>query len=347
MTLNSFALLAYNKKLVTSFGVKAAFTALMITAINTSIVITSTTPAVAQEAVFEGKDKWLFAGWEKIDNIDNIAVDNSLDLIAFASAELARHDIALISMIVPSKAIIHQDKLPEGLNLPADIIGLNDTMQKRLAEKEVTSVDIFTSLKNLPQEEQAFFRSDFHWTGWGSEAAAKTVAEVIKDKWSLKGKAGDGAKLGEWTKERRFGDLAVNFMTPAQRDAIGREVFTVRKDPPAETLSLLDDAAAPVHVVGNSFTEPYLGFSQALSYQLDRNVTLTWNPGDVGPWATMLQYLGSDAFKQNPPQVNVWQFNEGQLHQGPSTQGQWIASSIISDTEWKQHLQTYLINTRK
>lgn len=297
-------------------------------------------PAKAQEAVFEGKDKWLFPGWEKIDTVDKAKIANVIDLIDFTNKELAKRDIGLVTVVVPAKALVHQDKLPDDRKLSPEILGLYADIQKDLAAKGVTSLDLAPVMAGLPKDQIAFFRSDFHWTAWASEAAAKAAADLIKSKWKLSGKAGDGAKLAEWTKERRFGDLAANFMTPEQRNAIGREVFTVRKQGAADGAGLLDEAKAPVHVVGNSFTAPYLGFSQALSHDLDRAVTLTWNPGDVGPWATMVQYLESDSFKQNPPQVIVWQFNEGQMQQSPSAEGRWVQASIMSDADWKKKIET-------
>ncbi|WP_343315329.1 twin-arginine translocation pathway signal [Brucella sp. BE17] len=323
--------------IIVSLGRTALGAFLLTAGITATLPITA---AHAQESVFEGRDKWLFPGWEKVDGVDKAAVDGVLDLISFTNKVLAEKKTSLVVTVVPAKAIVHQDKLPADRSLSSDVLGLYDDIQKGLAARDVTSADILPAMKTLPTDQQAFFRSDFHWTAWASEAAAANVAELIKSKWQLAGKAGDGAKLGDWTKERRFGDLAANFMTPAQRNAVGREVFTVRGEATKAKGGLIDDATAPVHVVGNSFTAPYLGFSQALSHALDRRVTLTWNPGDVGPWATLLQYLQSDDFKQNPPQVLVWQFNEGQMQKGPAAQGQWTSASIIAVDEWKNRIET-------
>ncbi len=321
---------------------KAAIAIAVATGAALSATSALVSTARAQEAVFEGRDKWLFPGWEKIDVVDKAKVDNVIDLIDFTNKELAKRNIGLVVVVVPAKALIHQDKLPEGKTLSSDVLGLYANILRDLATKGIATVDLMPVLKALPQDQDAFFRTDYHWTAWASEAAAKATADLINSKWKLSGQAGDGAKLAEWTKERRFGDLAANFMTPEQRAAIGREVFTVRKQGGAEGEGLLDEAKAPVHVVGNSFTAPYLGFSQALSHDLDRAVTLTWNPGDVGPWATMIQYLESDSFRQNPPQVIVWQFNEGQMQQSPSAEGLWAQSSIMPDAEWKKKVEASL-----
>jgi alginate O-acetyltransferase complex protein AlgJ len=71
-------------------------------------------------------------------------------------------------------------------------------------------------------------------------------------------------------------------------------------------------------------------------------VTLTWNPGDVGPWATLLQYLESPDFAQQKPQVIVWQFNEGQFHLGPDASANWNAKGVTSLSQWHQRIKKAL-----
>ena len=80
--------------------------------------------------------------------------------------------------------------------------------------------------------------------------------------------------------------------------------------------------------------QPYFGFPQRLSNQIDRPVSLKWNPGDIGPWATLLQFLQSAEFKSNPVKFLVWQFNEGQLQNGPDAVGEWAAQSILPPRQW-------------
>ena len=44
---------------------------------------------------------------------------------------------------------------------------------------------------------------------------------------------------------------------------------------------------------------------------------MNWKPGNVGHWIMLLEYLESPAFKQNKPQVLVWQMFEPTYAQGP------------------------------
>jgi len=222
--------------------------------------------------------------------------------------------------------------------LSTDVRARYSHIQSSLLQEKIHTLDDLAVLTSVEQGGQsAFQRADYHWTGWSSEASAAAAGELIGKKWTLDGKPGAASTLGEWTSERHFGDLATNFMTTEQRKAIGREIFIVRA-PSRKAGSLLDEAKAPVHVIGNSFVQPYFGFPQKLSNVIDRPVSITWNVGNVGPWLTLLQYVESPQFSQHRPQVIVWQFNEGQLQFGPDAVGRWDAKSLIDIDIWRKRI---------
>ena len=311
----------------------------MVVFVSTLLGVTSA--ALSQSAVIEGKDAWLFPGWESHDQVDQAGIARSIDLIRNVKIRLEARKIGLVVVVAPMKAPFYQDRLNDNQKLSKSVIARYVDLITALSQAQVPTVDLVGTLKMALKEKQsAFFRADYHWTAWAAEASANATAEVIQRRWKLRGKPGDGLSLGEWTNERRFGDLAANFMNDDQRNRIGREVFTVRRPTPETAKSLTDDTDTPVHVIGNSFVQPYLGFPQALSHALDRKVSLSWNPGNVGPWATFLQYIDSHDFKANPPQVIVWQFNEAQMHQGPDAKGQWEPKTTMDSEQWLARVQT-------
>jgi alginate O-acetyltransferase complex protein AlgJ len=148
-------------------------------------------------------------------------------------------------------------------------------------------------------------------------------------------------QLGEWITDRHLGDLAANFLTPERKREIGPDAYVIRK-PVTAGNDLLDSDPAPVAVVGNSFVQPYFGFPQRLSNRIDRPVSLKWNPGDLGPWTTMLQYLQSADFKAQRPAYIVWQFNEAQLQNGPDAAGEWAAQAIMAPAAWRTEVTKLL-----
>jgi alginate O-acetyltransferase complex protein AlgJ len=303
-------------------------------AVTAFLVAASMNVAVARDAVLEGKQNWLFAGWESLTVAKPEAEKRSIQLIADINRALAAKDIKLIVMIIPIKPRYYPGLLPDGATISEPVQKRYDYLLTELAAAAVTTVDVRDALKDtIRQKQEVFYRADFHWTTFAAEATADQVAAAIKALGPLPGKAGSGMQLGEWINDRHLGDLAANFLSPEKKRMIGPESYIIRK-PAGAAAGLLDSEPAPVAVVGNSFVQPYFGFPQRLSNLIDRPVSLKWNPGDVGPWFTLLQYVESAEFRATRPKVLVWQFNEAQVQNGPDAAGDWAAASILSPAAW-------------
>lgn len=311
-----------------------------LTTLAATLLLTSLSalPAHAEALVLEGKDGWLFPGWESLNTVDAAGIDASIALIQSANTLLAAREVQLLVLVVPMKAPFYPDRLPEGQTISPAVRGRYPSILAALARSGIKTIDAQPALHSVEQGKQtAFYRADYHWSAWSAEATAAALAEVIRNGKKLNGKEGTGTVLGEWVSERSYGDLAAHFLSPEKRKAIGRDVFQIRSAA-LDKKDLLDDAPAPVHVVGNSFVQPHLGFAQKLSSSIDRPVSLTWNPGNIGPWFTFLQYLESKEFAQQKPQFIVWQFNEGQMHLTPKATSQWDAKAIIADEVWRSRV---------
>jgi len=292
--------------------------------------------------VLTGKDGWLFPAWGSLTDVDSAAVARNTALIAEAQRTLAAAGVKLQVLVLPDKALFYEDKLPDGKRLGDAVRGRYALELEGLVNAHVPAVDALQAMRQVKQGgQEVFYRSDQHWTQPAADAVAAAVAAKVKAQVpTLAGQAGSGMPLGSEIKERRFGDLAELFLTDEQRRAIGRDTFTVRRQ--AEQQSLLDDAPAPVHVTGHSMVQPYFGFPQKLSNLIDRPVSVNWKPGNVGHWVMLLEYLESPAFKQNKPQVLVWQMFEPSYPQGPDARGQWDNASIMTPEQWKARLHKAL-----
>jgi alginate O-acetyltransferase complex protein AlgJ len=307
-----------------------------------AVFAATATVCLARDAVLEGKQNWLFAGWENLTTAKPAAEKSSIALIAEAGRLLAKKNVRLVVLIVPLKPRYYETLLPDGVVMSDEIRKRYDVLLTGLRAGGVTAIDVRDAFKTVVAgKQEVFYRADFHWTTFAAEASADQLAELILSTGPLPGKAGTGMKLGEWINDRHLGDLAANFLSPERKRAIGPEAYVIRQAPKAGA-GLLDSDPAPVAVVGNSFVQPYFGFSQRLSNKIDRPVSLKWNPGDIGPWATLLQYLKSPEFASSPPQFLVWQFNEAQLQNGPDAVGEWAPQSIISPAEWNARMMEAL-----
>ncbi len=310
------------------------------------VVMSTASSALARDAVLEGKQNWLFAGWESLSTTKPAAENSSIQLIADVSRALAQRNIKLIVVLIPLKPRYYESLLPEGATMSDAVRKRYDSLLFELKSANVTAIDVRDAFKAvIAQRQEVFYRADFHWTTFAAEATADAVAAVIKRDGPLPGKTGSGMQLGEWITDRHLGDLAANFLSPERKREIGPESYTIRKSTKNDG-GLLDSEPAPVAVVGNSFVQPYFGFPQRLSNRIDRPVSLKWNPGDIGPWATLLQFLQSDEFKTSPPGFLVWQFNEAQVQNGPEAVGEWAAQSILPATEWRSKVSAAIGNKK-
>lgn len=310
--------------------------------VGTLALLMGTANADSSSMVLQGQDGWLFPGWGSLTEVDNQGIDASTALINEARQALAARNIKLQVLLLPDKTLFYQDKLPAGKALSPQVKARYSLISGKLQQAGISTFDDFSVLSQVKSSgSQVFYRTDQHWTQAAADATAVATADKIKqDEPNLKGATGTGMKLGSEYKERRFGDLAELFLTPEQRKATGRETFLVRRQETSG--SLLDSAAAPVHVTGHSMVQPYFGFPQKLSSLIDRPVSVNWKPGNVGHWIMLLEYLESPDFKSNPPQVLVWQMFEPSYAYGPNTPGIWDNASNMSASVWRQRLHKAL-----
>ncbi len=292
--------------------------------------------------VIKGKDGWLFPGWGSLTRLDRAGIDESTRLIAQAKDLLEQRGVKLQVLLLPDKARFYADKLPDGKAMSAEVQGRYSVIVDALRQAGVPTFDDEAVLRKLRDEgKDVFYRTDQHWTQPAADATAQATARmVLSEVPQLAGSAGSGMALGEPATERRYGDLAELFLTPEERKQVGREIYTVRRQ--AQAPGLIDEGPAPVHITGHSMVQPYFGFPQKLSQQLDRPVTLNWKPGNVGQWVMLLEYLESPAFKARRPQVLVWQMFEPTYSYGPNAAGQWDNASLMPASAWTQRLQAAL-----
>jgi alginate O-acetyltransferase complex protein AlgJ len=288
--------------------------------------------AVPASTVIEGRDRWLFPGWESLTIDDTAACLKVLDLIRATTDRFTARGIRSVIVITPLKARSCEAKLPDGIMLSAAVKARYAVLCVHGKEIGLDLVDGEVALATVnPDDDTTFIRADYHWSGRSAEANASAVAKRLLAGGGFKGEAGGASKLGDWNEEVHYGDLA-ELLPPEKKKAIGKDHFIVREVVGGQ--DLVDSATPVVQVVGNSMVQPYLGFPQKLSNAIDRAVGLTWTFGNTGPWKTLLNYLETPAFRTQPPQALVWQFNEGQMMNAPGAAGQWDAASVMPDDAW-------------
>ena len=293
--------------------------------------------AYGEGLLIQGQEGWLFPGWEKLDQVQPEKIRSVLDSLAVVNRCLKASGTELIVLVIPTKALMNEAHLPVSQAPSLAMRGRYAWLQGELAARKLHTVDLKTVLQTWESDGDArhvtFFRTDYHWTPQAAEEAARVTSALIAPTVVFDNAPRGGAALGEVVLVRRYGDLAMRFMSAEQRVALKRDVFRVRA-PVKETQLLLDEDPTEVYVVGNSFVQTYLGFPAMLSHTLNRPVGLHWKPGNFGPWFTLLEYLQSEDFQKNRPKVIVWQLNEPRMFAGPNEAGEWEATTLMKPADW-------------
>jgi alginate O-acetyltransferase complex protein AlgJ len=299
----------------------------------------------AADLVWEGPAGWLFPVWESLDDFNQQQVDAVLDSFKFVNDQLAAHQTTLMVLVVPMKATFYPERLPGKFKLGATMQEKYPSVLARLGAMGIPTFDARATLRAMESgtvpavcKAPAFYRTDYHWSAQAAEATADASAALILRHVQFLSPPSAVPALGEWVSVRRYGDLAARYTTAEHRVKLGRDRFCVRVAT-QQAASLIDDEPSEVQVVGNSFVQPYLGFPQKLSNALGRPVSLSWKPGNFGPWATLLEYLESESYRQARPRVILWQWNEPRIQSGPQAAGAWEASGVMSMESWRERVR--------
>ncbi|WP_295487423.1 alginate O-acetyltransferase [uncultured Pseudomonas sp.] len=281
-----------------------------------------------------GRDQWLFSDEEfKPDASAGQQMQDNLALIRGVRDTLQQRNIELVLAIVPAKARVYAEYL--GKEQPASLHGeLFNQFHAQARQANVFAPDLLAPLQQAKARGQVFLRTDTHWTPMGAEVVAQSLGEAVKRQQLLK--AEPQAYITEAGKSAPYkGDLT-NFLPldPLFSDLLPHpDTLQQRTTRPAQPQgegddALFADASIPVALVGTSYSaNPHWNFLGALQQALHSDVANYAEDGH-GPIQPMLKFLQSDAFKNTPPQVVVWEFPERYLPMGTdlsSFDPQWIA----------------------
>jgi alginate O-acetyltransferase complex protein AlgJ len=282
-----------------------------------------------------GRDQWLYSD-EEFHPIVNeeLNLQGNYALVEGVRQALKEKGVKLVMAIVPAKVRLYPEHL--GDVQPASIhANLYQDFHARVAADKILAPDLLGPLQQAKQNgQQVFLRTDTHWTPAGAEIAANQLAKAIADKAPLMGQPQRFVTEAEQTVVHK-GDLRLflpldplfeNLM-PA-KEPLQKRVTRAADDQPAADDALFADNEVPVALVGTSYSaNPNWNFVGALKQALHSDVVSYAEDGH-GPVLPMLSYLKSDAFKNSPPQVLIWEFPERYLpvnNEIGDADPQWVA----------------------
>jgi len=231
--------------------------------------------------------------------------------------ELVDAGAQLAVVLVPSKARVYADRVPERWRALADHPRYELALRS-LRERGGVAVDLREALR-ADRGDPTYFARDTHWTPAGARRAARALAAAVAEVTTgLTGRERyelvEGAPLvvdgdllafvpvGE-SLRRRLG------LTPETATAF----HAATAEDEAGGLGLFDEITIPVALVGTSYSrDPRWAFEEALRVELGLDVLNVASAGE-GPFDPMREYLRSDTISDLPPELVVWEIPERYL----------------------------------
>ncbi|EKG33311.1 alginate O-acetyltransferase [Pseudomonas avellanae] len=266
-----------------------------------------------------GKDQWLYTDeeFDAVANGEQNEADN-LALIQGVRDALEKQGSKLVLAIVPAKTRLYPEHI--GDNKPASLhADLYQQFHAQVAKAGIFAPDLLAPLQAAKQQGQVFLRTDTHWTPMGAEVAAQQLGAAIAQKAPLEGEPEQFVTQATETAPYK-GDLTTFLpLDPLFSNLLPKpdELQKHSTDPVAGAAeggdALFADSDVAVGLVGTSYSaNPNWNFVGALKQAL-RSDVVNYAEDGHGPILPMLKYLQTDAFKNTPPQVVIWEFPERYL----------------------------------
>ncbi len=286
--------------------------------------------AAIVDLVAIGRDGWLFPIWDEVRDIDLKRIGLVAGVCRSAIEALAQANIQVAFAVTPAKSRVYRAMLPDDFKF-----GAEPEKRYQAALDALNGISFAPDLlaplvakRDADKAEPVFFKADTHWTGTGAQAAASELARQLQAHYQAPASAQTGTKLASssvQTWERN--DLA-DLLPAAMSGKYSLEDYRLQQPAAAGGAALLEDDAADVVVVGNSFTQPKLGFAPMLSNKMNRPVGLFWKVHQFGPYQTLLGYLASESFRRKRPALIVWNFHETDVTVMPERRDVWVQNAM-------------------
>ena len=269
--------------------------------------------------VILGKDQWLYTDeeFDAVANSEQNEADN-LAIIQGVRDTLKKQGTQLVLAIVPAKTRLYPEHIGE--HTPARLHSdLYQRFHEQVAQAGIVAPDLLTPLQQAKQRGQVFLRTDTHWTPMGAEVVAQQLGQTIARQAPLNAEPQHFVTADQGTSDYK-GDLT-NFLPldPLFSHLLPKpDALQKRSTEAVDAATEGDDALFADHdiavgLVGTSYSaNPNWNFLGALKQALHSDVVNYAEDGH-GPVLPMLKYLQTDAFKNNPPPVVIWEFPERYL----------------------------------
>lgn len=281
------------------------FTKLIFLSFLISITCTS---AYATDAVL-GKDGMIFLD-EEGNAFNKSEIEKTVDSLNLTAAALNSIGIKTIFLIIPTKASIYPENVPQSLKLPGDFKTRYVDIQKSFAKSGLKSLDIKNFLINLKNIDgiNIWMQRDSHWTPIAGYNLGKFVASYLLNLGWIE-KLNSDIEIN-WSEKTYNTDLARIYKgkNPTSQIPLGETVLS--PDMSIQTNDLLGGMDSSVVLVGSSYSMlPYPALHIGLSVGIN-SPAINFGMDGGGIWGGMQKFVSSQNFRDPSVKVVVWEIPE-------------------------------------
>ena len=287
--------------------------------------------------VVVGKNGWLFLAFDDPRQGGAARLPQVTKIINDAVGLIRARGIECAVLVAPAKARIYPEFLPDDWTFSPEA-----ERRYRLAMEQLRAggavvpdlAQLFANGRRSAPDEALYFRNDIHWTPAAAQLAATELVAQLSQRIRLPPSRAPGTRLGERVQMPGTENDLLNLLPGAERSKYQVEPYLVRRPVAAAGRdALLQDDAADVAVVGNSYAQPKYNLAPMISSLLNRPVSLSWENHLKGPYRVLLSYLQGAGFKRQRPKVLVWNIIEQDFGLLPSD-GRAFPNNAISPDEF-------------
>jgi len=270
--------------------------------------------------VWQGKDGWLFESADLIETLELEPVQPYLDRLSDA---FRYRGITLVAVILPTRGMVHSEMMdPTKPIFEAYSVAEAVAEYRRFLSIFHEANIIAPDLVKVAREDHGafFFKRDHHWTNAGARATAEAVArhlypvpgyievETEQETHPFRTKAvGIEPQMG--TLQRRA-ERFCGVRLPKENVRVFSTDLVVEGSSPGEAL-FAELGSPPVALVGTSNSQrpedkPPLNFDGFLRDYLGLEV-LNAAFAAAGVHGSLLAYLSSDDYLEQPPRFVIWE----------------------------------------
>ncbi len=265
--------------------------------------------------IFIGKNGWIFHRSE-FEAVPDITYQEALKLywIRQVQAFLAKHNVGLVMVIVPSKLRLYHHVLD--VAWPMD----RQTVYPRFTESlELLNIPVVMAVEPLEELKasgvNAFYKMDTHWSLEGARAVAFETAYLAKK--ACPGLSYPSIRYGveELPKTSHYGDL----MKFLPMEKLQRFIKKPQTQIPSFALippgnSLFDDPETPIALVGTSFSAiEHFQFADSLRLAFQTEI-INFAEDAHGPFEPMVRFLNETDWDHHHYQLVIWEMPERHIH---------------------------------